>query len=82
MLIAKTKFRNVQKLLPIAMMYNEKYLSPQLDNQEVVNKVNSILSYAKLVYCNNNGKIINGYLVKYILEKSPSYVKGNIVIHI
>ena len=78
-LITQPMFRNVHELLPMAMMYNQCYINPPLDSQTVHEKVNSILSYAKPVYCNDKGKIINGSLVKYILEKSPSYVKGNML---
>ena len=78
-LITQPMFRNVHELLPMAMMYNQCYINPPLDSQTVHEKVNSILSYAKPVYCNDKGKIINGSLVKYILGKSPSYVKGNML---
>lgn len=78
-LITQPMFRNVHELLPMAMMYNQCYINPPLDSQTVHEKVNSILSYAKPVYCNDKGKIINGSLVKYILDKSPSYVKGNML---
>lgn len=78
-LITQPMFRNVHDLLPVAMMYNQCYINPPLDAQTVQEKVNSILSYAKPVYCKDNGKIINGSLVKYILDKSPSYVKGNML---
>ena len=72
-------FRDIHNLLPYAMMYNQCYINPPLSDQEVENKVNSILSYAKPVYCKDNGKIINGSLVKYVLDKSPSYIKGNML---
>ena len=78
-LITQPMFRNIHELLPMAMMYNQCYINPPLDAQEVENKVNSILSYAKPVYCKDNGKIINGSLVKYVLDKSPSYIKGNML---
>ena len=78
-LITQPMFRNVHELLPMAMMYNQCYINPPLDVQTVHEKVNSILSYAKPVYCNDKGKIINGSLVKYVLDKSPSYVKGNML---
>lgn len=78
-LITQPMFRNVHELLPMAMMYNQCYINPPLDAQSVHDKVNSILSYAKPVYCNDKGKIINGSLVKYVLDKSPSYVKGNML---
>lgn len=78
-LITQPMFRNVHELLPMAMMYNQCYINPPLDAQTVNEKVNSILSYAKPVYCNDKGKIINGSLVKYVLDKSPSYVKGNML---
>lgn len=78
-LITQPMFRNVHELLPMAMMYNQCYINPPLDSQTVHEKVNSILSYAKPIYCNDKGKIINGSLVKYILDKSPSYVKGNML---
>lgn len=78
-IITQPMFRDIHNLLPYAMMYNQCYINPPLSEQEVENKVNSILSYAKPVYCKDNGKIINGSLVKYILDKSPSYVKGNML---
>lgn len=78
-LITQPMFRNVHELLPMAMMYNQCYISPPLDAQTIQDKVNSILSYAKPVYCTDKGKVINGSLVKYILGKSPSYVKGNML---
>ena len=72
-------FRSVHELLPLANMYNQCYINPPLEQQEVESIVNSMLAYAKPVYCNDKGKIINGSLVKYILDKSPSYVKGNML---
>lgn len=78
-IITQPMFRDIHNLLPYAMMYNQCYINPPLSEQEVENKVNSILSYAKPVYCKDNGKIINGSLVKYVLDKSPSYVKGNML---
>lgn len=78
-LITQPMFRNVHELLPIAHMYNKTYINPPLEAHEVESKVNSILSYAKPVYCTDKGKVINGSLVKYILGKSPSYVKGNML---
>lgn len=78
-IITQPMFRSVHELLPIAHMYNQTYINPPLEVQEVETKVNSILSYAKPVYCTDKGKIINGSLVKYVLSKSPSYVKGNML---
>ena len=78
-IITQPMFRDIHNLLPYAMMYNQCYINPPLSEQEVENKVNSILSYAKPVYCKDNGKIIIGSLVKYVLDKSPSYVKGNML---
>ena len=78
-IITQPMFRDIHNLLPYAMMYNQCYINPPLSDQEVENKVNSILSYAKPVYCKDNGKIINGSLVKYVLDKSPSYIKGNML---
>ena len=78
-LITQPMFRNIHELLPIAHMYNQTYINPPLEDHEVESKVNSILSYAKPIYCKDNGKIVNGSLVKYILDKSPSYVKGNML---
>ena len=72
-------FRSVHELLPLANMYNQCYINPPLEQQEVESIVNSMLAYAKPVYCNDKGKIINGSLVKYVLDKSPSYVKGNML---
>ncbi|MBP3930143.1 MAG: bifunctional DNA primase/polymerase, partial [Peptostreptococcaceae bacterium] len=72
-------FRNIHELLPLANMYNQCYINPPLEQREVENTVNSMLANAKPVYCNDKGKIINGSLVKYVLDKSPSYVKGNML---
>lgn len=78
-LITQPMFRSVHELLPIAHMYNQTYINPPLEAHEVESKVNSILSYAKPVYCTDKGKIINGSLVKYVLDKTPSYIKGNML---
>ncbi len=78
-LITQPMFRSVHELLPIANMYNQTYINPPLEAHEVESKVNSILSYAKPVYCTDKGKIINGSLVKYVLDKTPSYIKGNML---
>ncbi|WP_250674119.1 phage/plasmid primase, P4 family [Paraclostridium ghonii] len=78
-MITQPMFRNVHELLPLAMMYNQCYIKPPLEVKEVETKVNSILSYAKPVYCTDKGKIINGSLVKFVLSKSSSYVKGNML---
>lgn len=78
-IITQPMFRSIHTLLPYAHMYNQTYINPPLEAHEVESKVNSILSYAKPVYCTDKGKIINGSLVKYVLDKSPSYVKGNML---
>ena len=78
-LITQPMFRNAHELLPLAQMYNQCYIKPPLDAQTVEEKVNSILSYAKPVYCDEKGYIVTGSLAKHILNKAPSYVKGNML---
>lgn len=78
-LITQPMFRDIRNLLPIAKLYNQGYISPPLDDKTVEDKVNSALNYAKPVYCDDKGRIINGSLVKYVLDKAPSYVKGNML---
>lgn len=66
-IITQPMFRNARELLPLAKMYNQCYINPPLDEQQVQQKVNSILSYANPTYCTDKGKIINGSLLNMYL---------------
>ena len=79
LLITQPLFRKRSELLKMAHIYNKACLNPPLDDKTIEDKVNSILSYATPPYCNDNGKINIGSLVKYILENNNLYVKGNLL---
>lgn len=58
--------RNKNELVPLAEMYNLRYLDPPLDSNTIVEKVNSVLKYADPIYINEKGKIIPYELSKFI----------------
>ncbi len=67
------------ELFELGKMYNQCYLNPPLEDNVVNQKVEQALGYVIKPYCNDKGKIIEGSLVKYILENNPSYVKGTML---
>lgn len=78
-MVTQPMFRDGQTLLEQALLYNTAYLKPPLDEEEVSTIVNSVLSYAKPPYCKENGRIVVGALVEYVLQNNPSFVRGNML---
>ncbi|OOM16752.1 phage/plasmid primase, P4 family [Clostridium saccharobutylicum] len=69
-----TKFnpnlRSRNELIPLAEMYNLRYLYPPLDSKTIIEKVDSILKYADPIYINEKGKVIPYELAKFISTKN------------
>lgn len=70
-------FKNEGNLMELAKMYNQCYINPPFDENTVIQKVKQAISYVKKPYCGSTGKVVNGSLVKYILNNNECYVKGN-----
>lgn len=70
-------FKYEENLLELAKMYNQCYINPPFDENTVMQKAQQAIAYIKKPYCGKNGMIINGTLVKYILNNNECYVKGN-----
>lgn len=70
-------FKNEENLLQLAKMYNQCYINPPFDENTVMQKTKQAISYVKKPYCSSTGKVVNGSLVKYILNNNDCYVKGN-----
>lgn len=62
--------RNKNELIPLAEMYNLRYLDPPLDNKTITEKVDSVLNYADPIYINEKDKIIPYELSKFISTKN------------
>lgn len=71
--------KNPEELFELGKMYNQCYLDPPLEQNLVNQKVEQALGYIIKPYCNDYGKIIEGSLVKHILNNNPSYVKGTML---
>ena len=70
-------FKNEKNLFELAKMYNQCYINPPFDENTVMQKTRQAISYVKKPYCSSTGKVVNGSLVKYILNNNDCYVKGN-----
>ena len=70
-------FKHEKNLLELAKMYNQCYINPPFDENTVIQKVKQAIAYVKKPYCSSTGKVVNGSLVKYILNNNDCYVKGN-----
>ncbi len=70
-------FKNEKNLFELAKMYNQCYINPPFDESTVMQKTRQAISYVKKPYCSSTGKVVNGSLVKYILNNNDCYVKGN-----
>jgi len=70
-------FKNEENLFELAKMYNQCYINPPFDENTVMQKVKQAIAYVKKPYCGSTGKVVNGSLVKYILNNNDCYVKGN-----
>lgn len=70
-------FKYEENLLELAKMYNQCYINPPFDENTVMQKVKQAVAYVKKPYCGSTGKVVNGSLVKYILNNNECYVKGN-----
>lgn len=82
MVKSNPNLRKKEELLPLAEMYNLRYLNPPLENNIVNDKVDSILKMVDPPYINEKGKIINGALsdtlisdikYKYYMGKNYTY---------
>lgn len=71
--------KEYSELLELGKMYNQCYINPPLEENIVAQKVEQALSYVIKPYCDDKGRVIEGSLVKYILNNNPSYVKGNML---
>lgn len=69
--------KDKEELEFLADMYNQRYISPPLEETEVKNTVNSAKNYFTKPYIDDNGRVIVGALVRHTLEENPNYVKGN-----
>lgn len=77
-IISKSSIRDVETITAMVQGFNLYKCSPPLDNGEVANIIASIIQRLHPPYCNEKGNIINFQLAQYILEKQPSYTKGNL----
>lgn len=77
-IVSKSTIRDINKIASIAKGLNLIKCKPPLDDKEVLGIVNSINQRLHPPFCNSKGNIIESLLVDYILEKNPSYKKGNL----
>lgn len=71
--------RKREKLLPYATMYNKCYLNPPLENDIVIQKVDSVLKYSLPQHMDKKGKIIPSILSDTLVEqiKYKQYLHKN-----
>lgn len=71
--------RKKENLLPYALMYNKCYLNPPLENDIVIQKVDSVLNYAMPPYMNEKGRIIPSIFADTLVEeiKYKQYLHKN-----
>ena len=69
MVKSNPNLRKKEELLPLAEMYNLRYLNPPLENNIVNDKVDSILKMADPPYIDGKGKIIPYKLSEFITQQ-------------
>ncbi len=77
-IISKSSIRDIETVTTIVQSLNLLKCSPPLEVEEVANIIASIVQRLHPSYCNEKGNIINYQLAQYILDKQPSYTKGNL----
>lgn len=78
-IISKSRIRDIETVTAIVQGLNLYKCSPPItDITEISNIVGSIVQRLHPSYCNEKGNIINYQLAQYILDKQPSYTKGNL----
>ncbi len=78
-IISKSSVRDVETITSIVQGLNLLKCDPPItENIEISNIIGSILQRLHPSYCNEKGNVINYQLAQYILDKQPSYTKGNL----